>query len=513
MNGSGRPTKNPQNSELFEANHAEASQTDGTTGNQVQEKHLTHRESKLQDSRTVEPLPLTNLSGKTSMANIDDFVTSIGPAQPGFSVLPLSLTGTPVPHPHISIVDEASKGEEEASISTCSIPATTKTAAYNNQNESPSGPFQVVDLTLTQHQSGQAQMIEQRTAEETSVTRIGSPEDHGRSSSSKFGTPSMETTRRGRKPAQRAAASPKTPLGPVKPSKVTKGPSILQPQASFVPSGNLAASNGRSPSEEDLYYLLLHRYRKRECTEKQLASRLRQLENENTELDLAAQECTQRLETEIAFSSEQAARIRAQQSIIDDIKNRHSKIKDFMKNVCEEQEVLNHKATLMDLQRQELRNEHDGFRLTLEDAQNITVSCSKVTNKIQTDIAELRQHAALLETSLHSKRRDLQSKESLLKQERLRNTRYEKHISDLARSHGIFDSTIRQEQQHVSSALKSIQDNLNDLKTHHAQSVQPPNIPALGQCVEMLKELVKAETASPADITDMIQVVQGLTER
>ena len=513
MNGSGGPSRNPQNFELFKPHHAEASHTAELTRDQAKGTDLTYRQSKQRESRTLEPLPLTNMSRKTAMANSGDFIPPAGPARPSLNVIPISLASTPNPHPHRFIVEEVSMRNEKAGDSSRGIAASTETSGYNDQNDSPPEPLQAVDLTLTQDQSEQTQMIPQRTAEDTSATHVGSPEDYGRSSGSKPGIRSMGTIRSGRKPGEKAPTSPRTPLGPVRQSKVTKAPFILQPQTSSVPLGNLAVSNGRSPSEEDLYYLLLHRYRKREHTEKQLAVRLRQLESQNTEIGLAAQEYKQQLEIEIASSGQQAARISAQKLIIDNIKSSYLKIKEFMKNVCEEQEVLKHKAVSMDRHRQALRNEHDGFRITLDDAQNATVLSSNVMSRIRTDIAELREAATLLENSLHNTCRDLQNKESLLMQEQHRNTKYENHISEVTRNHNIFNSTIRQEQQHLSSALKSIQDNLSDLKTHQAQFIQPSSVPALDYCVKMLKELVKRETASPADVTDMIQIVQGLTER
>ena len=436
-----------------------------------------------------------------------DSAPPLGQSRASFSIAPISLAG-----PHRTSLDAALLNGKEAEDESHRITAGTKTSTLNEQKESLVAAYGVVELTVNDHQSGDFEHVSKVT-EDDRLTDVEFPEVNRCSSSIEPRQQSTERTRRSHNSADRTLTNPETPLQPVKPSKVVKRTSTLRQHPSSLPSGTSAAPSGRYPSEEDLYYLLLHRYRKREHTEKQLAARLRQLENENTELCLAAREYQQQLESSNTSSSRQAAEIRAQKAIINDIKDSYSKIKDFMKKVCEDQLNLKDKAHSIDREKQRLRDERDSFRHDLEDTKNTTATSSNAMKKIKAKIAECRQNTVLLETSLRNSKLDLQNKQSLLAQEQRRNVRYENHIAEVTRKHDSFSSVIGHEQQRVWSTLQGIRERLGNLETESAQPAQPPNLPAMDQCVEMLKALTKVETATPADITDMIQAVHVLTER
>jgi hypothetical protein len=516
IHGRARPSNIVQDSELCPSNSLKAPQADDAVRNQAERVDITHYENKPHDSGSLKQPPPADVSSKTTMAHTGNLAPSPGHGRTSFNIAPISLADPAQHHSYTSTINKTSLSNDETGDVSPSSAANTETSAHGEENEFSAETTQVVDLTLNHDQCGQVDIVSQKRIEDSSLRHVDSPRDDRRSSSSEPGRRSTETIRRGRQMAERAPANLKTLLQPVRQSKVIKRPTVSQqhqPLPSSLPSGNSAASSGRSPSEEDLYYLLLHRYRKREHTEKQLVARLRQLETENTELCSTAQECQQQLKSSLVSSSRQAAEIRAQKMIINDIKNSHSKIRNFMTEVCAEQEVLKAKATSIDQARHELHDDRDRFQQTLESAKTAAASSSNALSIIKTSLARFSQDTAILETSLQDAKLDVQNQQSLLTQERHRNTRYKNHISEVTRNHNHFSSTIKQEQQHLLNTLKSIRDKLGKLETHHAQPAQPPNLPALDQCVEMLRGLTKVETASPADVTDMIQVVHGLTER
>jgi chromosome segregation ATPase len=278
-----------------------------------------------------------------------------------------------------------------------------------------------------------------------------------------------------------------------------------------VPHRASVGSTVPAPSEEDLYCLLLHRYRKRESVERNLQVRLRQLEAENMRLSDTTKEYEEKLNMSATTGTKQAARLKAQKIVIDDIKKSYSKIKDFMKGVCEDQETLRGKAAALNQERQKLQDESQGFRYIIEEAQNTTASSRNTVNKIRADFTEVRQQTAYLEISLQEAKLELHNERNLLMQEKQRNARYENHIAELTRKQSDFSSTIQREQQSLLNVLKKIDDKIGYLETK-VGNVPPPDLPALEQCVEMLRVLTKVETASPGDVADMIRVVQGLTE-
>lgn len=451
-------------------------------------------------------------SRKSFLAHAVNSTTS-GKRPGSFSVLPISRAG--------SAEHEAYEHSGEP-VTLCHAegghvsPRIATDAEMSNPYEQP-GPIyetaQVVDLTRDDRHHGQRDSAPHSTTEDDSPTNVGSPRDNGHSCSSEPGGRNPRTSAEDRRSVEKAHQTPKTPSRRLRPDRVVKNRLVPPQQPSSLPSGNSGVSTGRVPSEEDLYFLLLHRYRKREQTERQLATRLRQVETENKELAQTAQEYQQRFEASITSSSKQAAEMRAQKMVINDIKDGYLKIKEFMTNVYNDQKALKAKATSVDQDRQALRGEHDYILCAIKEANDATMSSNNSMNKIKTHVAHFRQETARLETSIHDANSKLRTEQRLLVQERSRNTNYENHIAGLTRQQQSFSFTIQQEQQHVLNALKSIRHKLSNLEADHVVAASPPNIPALDQCVEMLTTLTKLETASPADVTDMVRVVHELAER
>lgn len=312
---------------------------------------------------------------------------------------------------------------------------------------------------------------------------------------------------------ERAGSFPKTVLQPLRPTKVAKRPPTQQKNRPTLPSGILSAGGGRPPSEEDLYFLLLHRYRTREQSDKQLTARLQQLEIENKNLVQEAHEYQQQVKTCEASSSKKAVQFRRQEMLMNDIKDAYLKIKNFMKDVLDEQKILKAKASSLDRDRQAVRNEQNQIRFAVEETKNVVTTSDHTIQSMKSDLAGLRREAAYLETSLRDAKLELKHAQIDLRQERQRNTRYEHHIADITQKQNMFSSTIQQAQQQVLGALKNIKGKLNDLETDNLGSDAPTNIPALNQCVEMLKALSDVETASPADVSDVVEAMLELSKR
>jgi hypothetical protein len=472
-------------------------------------------ETEPNDGRPQKRLSILEISASTKTRQKVD----IGPPPiwhpSSFCIAPISKPGLgPDQHEHCGHNAESScSGNGKASDASSRITRNGESSIVQEQTDFQSELPQVIDLIAKGHGSGQSDVAYQGPIEENSTTHVETPGSNGRSSSSEPGPQSPESATPGRMSAGRPTPKPKTPLKPVRPSKVERRLPAPQQQPSSLPPGSSRDSTGRTPSEEDLYFLLLHRYRKREQIEKQLAARLRQLEIENINLDQTAQEYQQQLEDSTRSSSKQAAEIRAQKMVIDDIRNGYLKIKNYMTNLYEDQKLLKAKALSIDRGRQALQVEYDHFQHNFEQAKNTTTSSSNVINKVRTDLVELRQEAARLECSLHDAKLELRNAETLLGEERRRNIKYESHIAEVTRKQNNFSFTIQQGQQHLLNALKSIKAKLYSLETEQVRGASPPNLRALDQCVEMLRALTEIETASSGDVTDMIHVVQGLTER
>ena len=384
----------------------------------------------------------------------------------------------------------------------------------SEQSSQTNGTREVVDLTHDGRRHRQSDSLLHVPAQEERPTNTGSTRDNEHSPSNKTGGQTFWTSGKDRRLVESVHEMPKTPQPHLRSDRVVKNRHVPRQQPLSLPSGSSGVSAGRVPSEEDLYFLLLHRYRKREQTEKQLAARLRQAEIINAELSQTAQENQQLLKASEAASNKQAAEMEAQKMVIVNIKDGYLKIKEFMKDVYTDQEALKAKATLISQDRQTIRGEREQIRCAIQEVSDATISSNTSMNEFKSRIAEFRQEALHLETSVHDANSKLQNEHDLLVQEQVRNTKAEKHLDEITRQQKTFNLALQQEQQHVLSALDSIQSNLSSLDADRpVVAALPPELPALDQCVELLTGLAKAETASPADVTDMVHVVRGLAER
>ncbi|ERF74563.1 hypothetical protein EPUS_00693 [Endocarpon pusillum Z07020] len=425
------------------------------------------------------------------------------------SVLPVSPAGASLDKYRADGSEPANSGHAKVidlspNIATNAEPSrSSEHTSYRKETQS------VVDLTDDDRLNEKRHLSSQSLCKEDSPTHI-ELSSKSRVTSSEQGrhTPRMIAGDRGTVGSPHH--SPKTPSLRARHEGVEKNRTLKQQQPSLLPSNSSAVSANRVPSEEDLYFLLLHRYRKREHIEKQLAARLRQVEAENTSLCEAAREYQKQLHDLGTSRSRQAAEIRAQKMVINDIKNGYVKIKDYMKMVHNEQESLKAKAISMGQEKRALRDEHDGIHQAIEEAIDSTTSSSHAINKLKTHLLEVRHDAAYFEETANKANLKLQGEQQLLVQERQKNRKYENHIVDITRQQDRLSLVIKREQQHVLNALNSIKDKLTGLEVNHATAAVPPTLPALDQCVEMLSALIKVETASPADVTDMIQVVNAL---
>jgi hypothetical protein len=303
------------------------------------------------------------------------------------------------------------------------------------------------------------------------------------------------------------------PFTDFRPAKVTKKVPTLRHRSQLLPPGHLSGPQSRGPSEEDLYFLLLHRMRQREQTDKQLAARLKQLEGEKGNLSEELEDYAERLHNSVETTNRQTAEIEAQKTIIDNIKKSYVKIQDFMTSIQNDQIALTTQAQSMKEDNRALREENVQLQGLMQEAKGVNVSSSKSFGNIKTDIVTARQQNSDLENSLCLVKTELWNERKLLAEEKRRNTRFEQHIVELTRKQDNFSTTIIQEQQHLLNALGTIRGKLINMETRSYSAGESSSLPAVDKCVEMLDALTKAETADSADFADMIQVVQALTER
>ena len=376
------------------------------------------------------------------------------------------------------------------------------------QNEVPNGNGQEVVQSSDRSLSGTEDGARRSSAEDNNSVAFGSSLDDSRSDNAgrRPQSPWMH-------PSNAFVNSHEFCSRVAKDCKIGKRrPSLAVPRQVAFQTQSLPEVVDQVPSEEDLYFLLLHRLRQREGADKSSKARLHQLEHENAMLHDKVQGCAQRVDSLHAAADGKDAEICRQKAVINDTKRKCASIKEFMKKIRDDRDVLRTKFDLMSQQHQELQNDRHSFSQCLEAAQNSAQSSSGVIARFNGRVGDIRHETSHLSSLLRETKNRLTGEQQLLIQEKQKNAVLEAQIHSMSHKQESSIGSILQEQQHFCEIMKTLRDKVCQVQRGQ-DSVELIQGPALRHCQDMLMALCQVEVVTSADMKDVIQVVGGLRQR
>jgi hypothetical protein len=285
------------------------------------------------------------------------------------------------------------------------------------------------------------------------------------------------------------------------------------PNITAITSGPISASRNTTPSEEDLFYLLMHRQRQRKDIETRLLVRQKHLETVNARLSQRNQSYQHRLSASRVDRDKSAAEASVQKVALEDLKTRFQKLKTFVNGLGNDYSALRQQADQIKLSQQGLLHEKEDIFRDLQNCRTASVASERSINSIVSNVAKVRQNVAPLEQSLLETTKTLEGGRRLLSKEQQKNKRLEKYLLQVANTQNRYSSAIQDEQKAVLKQLKEITMKVNAVEKATTAETQPLLLPGLDECVRMLTTLHDADRVGPADITKVADALKNLSQR
>lgn len=286
-----------------------------------------------------------------------------------------------------------------------------------------------------------------------------------------------------------------------------------QPNVSEISSRPVAASGIARPSEEDLFYLLMHRQRQRKDIETSLLARQKHLETVNGRLSQRNQNYQHQLNASHSDRDKSAAEANIQKAALEDFKTRFQKLKTFVNGLGKDYGALREQADQMKLAQQGLLNENEDIFRDLQSCRTASAASERSVSSIISAVAKVRQNVAPLEQSLLEAKKTLEGESRLLLKEQQRNKRLEKYLLQVANTQNRYSSAIRDEQKEVLNQLKEITTKVTAVEKTTTAEPKPLLLPGLDECVRKLTTIHDVDRVGPADFTKVIDGLTTLSQR
>lgn len=284
------------------------------------------------------------------------------------------------------------------------------------------------------------------------------------------------------------------------PFKVSKRGQTPLPRNSASRASPTNLNSASQPSEEDLYYLLMHKLRKREETEANVISMHANAVSQIDELTRNMDEVHHRLEDSENIRQDLQQELDSKQQLLDSFKARFDKVTKFVNGLGHDFDTLRKEKDILRTETQDLVGENSNLT---SDLKVIDHAINEMQIKRQTQNSEQKalvldiKHSELRKVELQER---LTEKNMLLAEARDRVARLEAFVANEARIHA---GHMQKLEETMAVVVEDIRDVARELtKTRKTTEV----INDKGTSAELLEclDLVKAQNASNADTVDLL---------
>jgi hypothetical protein len=280
-----------------------------------------------------------------------------------------------------------------------------------------------------------------------------------------------------------------------------------------VSNGPTAPSRDTLLSEEDLFYLLMHRQRQRKDAETRVMVRQKQLETANARLGQQNENFQRQLIVACTSRDQSAAEASLQKVAMEDFKARFQKLKGFVNGLINDYGALRQQADQMKNSQQSLINENEHLYRELQGFQIASAASERTLSNIVSTVAKVRQSIGPLEQSLVDSKKTLESESRLLSKEQKKNKRLETYLLQVATTQNRYSFAIQNEQKAILHQLRDITSKIHIVEKATTAEPQPLQLPGLDECVKMLTKLHDTDRVVPADLTQVTDAIRTLSQR
>ena len=317
--------------------------------------------------------------------------------------------------------------------------------------------------------------------------------------------------------------SPMTTTNPSRPKTVLSGriakhtgpnmqaqrlsPSLRQDHVS---SGNAGAP---IPSEEDLFFLLMHRNRRVKERELELAASYKQLQAQNSRLHEQAQANRQQLGAAHAHQKQQETDIDMYRAEIEEFKARFTKFKEYAKELANDHVELRSSMKQIRSTQSEIVAAKDYIVQDVVLLKHASTGIEQKYDGLVSKIKAVAREVGPLEHTLHVAEEKARVNDAYLHHERLRNNRTETRILQMQKQQEHLSVAARQEYRSAAAYLDELCQTVLRLGSICAKRLQPTDPPGVEKCLTLLQTMMETQGLGNATLVDTKDLVGALTTR
>lgn len=317
----------------------------------------------------------------------------------------------------------------------------------------------------------------------------------------KYGLPSSERQRSSSKSPSRSPNSRVSKRGTPCKSSIPRSPLQIE---------SLLSSK---PSEEDLFYLLIHKLKKREETQAAATALKEEMENKLHNVKEENETLRSRLQQAELHNKSQEAEKVSQRGFIKRWKVKFGKLRNLVRDIGHDQETLRREGQRLKSTQTALTEEGHQLMENVKQLNNGTDQARKFLSKHKAQLSGMQNEFNSLEECVRMTNLKSSEESKALAREQNRTATLESFIRSSS------DKTLRQmtllqqNQAETISRIQSTHDQINaSLANSHAiikSDLEPP----LTSCLEMLKSVNSREFVEPAQLAQVDASIQDVSSR
>lgn len=267
------------------------------------------------------------------------------------------------------------------------------------------------------------------------------------------------------------------------------------------------------PSEEDLFYMLIHRLKKRDEMEAETAAMKERIEEELFELTRANDNLRCKLRESELICKNKQEQLNARNSLVERWKVKFSKLRTFVTSVGNDFEVLRKEGQLLKSTQNSLFQEKDHIHEALKQMSNSTDQLRTRWSQHRETITGAQQEFNSLEKSLLVATTKLTDTDKLISMERNRVATLENYIKNYSDRHQKQAAEIEQKQCQTISKIDTIHKNLEGSWNLSQSSSKGEMESGFSSCISLLKSLSQQQTVKPHDLDKVESAIRDLSTR
>lgn len=263
------------------------------------------------------------------------------------------------------------------------------------------------------------------------------------------------------------------------------------------------------PSEEDLFYMLIRRLKKRDEMEAEAVAIKRRMEGKMLELTRANDDLSCKLQESEIICKNQQEQLNASNSIIERWKVKFNRLRAFVTNVGNDFEVLRKEGQILRSTQDSLLREKEEINETLKQMSDSTDLLKTRWSQQCATITGARLEFDNLEKSLLTATSTITENEKLLSRERNRVATLENYVKNYSDNHRKQTAELDEKQSQMITKLDVIHEQLEGWNFSQS-SIKGEMESGFRSCMSLLNSLSQQQSVKPQDLDKVDSAIRDL---